>query len=328
MLSEEVFSFWDYLSWDWFLPSTLWSYDWGQYQYLYLLISIPLLFGLRYFINVNNRQSLETSLMAPHENPSPIIWLRFLPDIIFSFFILLVIIALARPQKANLVLERSSEGIDIMLILDISESMLLEDFRPNRLEASKKVAKNFVAGRSFDRIGLVIFSGEAYSLSPLTTDYALLQDVIQEIEPGQIDEGGTAIGSALGVGTNRLRESEAKSKVIILISDGDNTAGNLGPLTAAQLSAYYGIKIYTILVGREGRIRLRRPQNGRTFIDNSVDEGTLQEIAEIGEGTFFRAADNASLERIFEQINYFEKSEIIESRYKTTRDYYPIYLVW
>ncbi|MDX2301164.1 MAG: VWA domain-containing protein [Microscillaceae bacterium] len=319
---------WDWLALSWFYPSTFLEYSWANPSYLYLIAAIPLFFVFRALFNWKSRHKIEVSYPYIKSYDHLIVWLRFLPDTLMVFYLICIIIALARPQRADELVEQTSEGIDILLTLDISESMLLEDFLPNRLEASKKVAIDFLKGRKYDRIGLVIFSGDAYSLAPLTTDYQLLTESIAQIATPMIPEGGTAIGSALGVATNRFRESASKTKVIILISDGDNTAGSLDPLTAAQLAAYYGIKIYTIVVGRDGRVPMPGVFPQKRFMENTVNESTLREIAKIGEGEFFRASDNATLVEIFQRIDSFEKSEIKENRYQTTRDYYTVYLIW
>ena len=216
-----------------------------------------------------------------------------------------------------------------MLVIDISESMQIEDFKPNRLEAAKTVAREFIDGRFQDRIGIVIFSGDAYSLSPLTTDYELLKAYLKDIDFNMIENRGTAIGSALAVGTNRMRESEAESKVLILLSDGDNTAGNIDPITAAELANAYNIKLYTIAVGKEGRVPFGKDFFGQPkYIENTLDETTLRQIAEIGDGQFYRVSDNAALEQVFKMIDEYEKAEIKENRYKDTSDFYQIYLKW
>jgi len=207
--------------------------------------------------------------------------------------------------------------------------MTIQDFKPNRLEAAKKVAKNFIDGRFQDRIGIVIFSGEAYSLAPLTTDYKLLNAYIDEISFEKIQASGTAIGSALAVATNRMRESESKTKVVILLSDGDNTAGNIDPITAAEIANAYDVKIYTIGIGKEGKVPTGKNIFGQTtYDDNTLDESTLRKIAEIGEGNFYRASDNQALEDVFKLIDKYEKAEIKESRFKDTTDYYSVYLKW
>ena len=216
-----------------------------------------------------------------------------------------------------------------MLVIDISESMQIEDFKPNRLESAKEVAKKFVKGRFQDRIGLVVFSGESYSRCPLTTDYDLLNTFIDDIDFSLIESRGTAIGSSIAVATNRMKESNSKSKVLILLSDGDNTAGNIDPITAAKIANAYNIKIYTIAVGKEGRVPFGKDFFGNTrFVENTLDETNLKEIAKIGKGMFFRASNNESLKEIFEIIDTYEKVEIKESRYKETIDYYQYYLLW
>ncbi|RLD19183.1 MAG: hypothetical protein DRI71_12220, partial [Bacteroidetes bacterium] len=225
--------------------------------------------------------------------------------------------------------EQWTEGIDIMLVIDISESMQIEDFKPNRMEAAKVVAENFIRGRFQDRIGIVIFSGDAYSLSPLTTDYDLLEAYLRDIDFDMIESRGTAIGSALAVATNRMRESETKSKVIILLSDGDNTAGNIDPITAAELADAYNIKIYSVAVGKEGRVPFGKDFFGQpNYIENTLDETTLRKIAEVGNGEFYRVSDNKALEQVFALIDQYEKAEIKETRYKDTTDFYYIYLKW
>jgi Ca-activated chloride channel family protein len=241
----------------------------------------------------------------------------------------LIIISIARPQRTNEKVEQWTEGIDIMLVIDISESMQIEDFKPNRLEAAKETALKFIQGRYQDRIGMVIFSGDAYSLSPLTLDYDLLKSYIKDINFDMIENRGTAIGSALAVATNRMRESETNSKILILLSDGDNTAGNIDPITAAELAHSFDIKIYTIAIGQEGRVPFGKDFFGRTrYVENTLDETNLRKIADIGEGEFFRVSDNKALENVFQLIDQYEKAEIKETRYKDTKDFYVIYLTW
>jgi Ca-activated chloride channel family protein len=257
------------------------------------------------------------------------VYLRFLPDVLMTFILALLVVALARPQKTTENLERTSEGIDIMLVMDISESMKMQDLRPDRLEAAKEVAKDFVAGRLQDRIGLVVFSGEAFSLSPLTNDYDLLYKFIEEIDFQMINKSGTAIGLALGVATNRLMDSKAKSKVIILLSDGDNTAGNIDPFTAAKLATSFRTRIYTVGIGKDGKVLFGTdPFGNDQYLENNMDESTLRTIAKIGGGAYFRASDNKGLKDIFNIIDKLEKSEYKEKRFKNTSDFYQIYLNW
>ncbi len=314
---------------EWFSPSLLKSFQWEMPFFLYLLILLPFLFLLRWFFLRKRKQSLAISLVDKNIKASPVQYLRFLPGIFFLLSTILIIVALARPQRTNERVDQYTEGIDIMLVVDISESMMIEDFKPNRMEAAKATAQEFVNGRIQDRIGLVIFSGEAYSLSPLTTDYNLLNSYIDDINFEMIESRGTAIGSAIAVGTNRLRESKAKSKVMILISDGDNTAGNIDPLTAANLASAFDIKIYAVAIGKEGRVPFGTDFFGRPrYVENTLDESTLREIAQIGNGKFYRVDDNNGLEKVFEEIDQLEKAEIIETRYRDTQDFYSNYLKW
>ncbi len=320
---------WAWFSSFWFRPEVLRSFSWDSPEFFYLIGLIPILFFLRWLFFVRLRQKFEIALPKKDVKWEASSLLRFVPDLIFSLFILMVLIALARPQKTNESVEQWTEGIDIMIVLDVSESMDLQDFRPNRLEAAKDVAREFIQGRFQDRIGMVVFSGEAYSLAPLTTDYELLYSNIDDIHLKMIPKSGTAIGSALGVAVNRMRESETKTKVMILLSDGESNVGNIDPITAAELAAAYGIKIYTIGVGKEGNVPYGKDFFGRTqYVESSLDESVLRKIAEIGTGKFFRASNNDALEEIFLTIDKYEKAEIKETRYKDTMDYYMAYLYW
>jgi Ca-activated chloride channel family protein len=319
----------NWLSFRWFLPDTLRNFSWDHPVYFWLMAGIPIIFILKYLVNSLWRQRLLIALPEKDLRWSPVSLLRYLPDLLMVFIVILVILALARPQRTNEKVEQWTEGIDIMLVIDISESMQIEDFRPNRLESAKRVAHEFITGRFQDRIGLVVFSGEAYSLSPLTLDYDLLYNYIKDIDFKMIDSRGTAIGSAIAVATNRMRESKSKSKVLILLSDGDNNAGNIDPITAADLARSYGIKIYTIAIGKEGEVPFGKDFFGRTrYVENTLDESNLRKIAEIGEGRFYRVSDNKALEEVFARIDKYEKAEIKETRFKDTRDYYVIYLQW
>lgn len=318
-----------WLSLRWFSWSKLQSLEWEQPIWLYALGAIPVLLLLRWLIMSRYQQQLAVALTRKDIKNDPVSILRFIPPVLFLLSMALIVVALARPQSTNEQVEQWSEGIDIMLTIDISESMQIEDFKPNRLEAAKEVARNFVAGRFQDRIGLVIFSGDAFSRSPLTTDYELLNNYINEISFELIENGGTAIGSALAVSTNRLRESDSKSKVMILLSDGDNTAGNIDPITAAKLAQAYNIKIYTIAIGKEGKVPFGTDFFGRPrYVENTLDETTLREIAKLGSGKFYRVSDKEALQTVFDEIDQLEKAEIKETRYKDTTDYYTIYLRW
>lgn len=314
---------------EWFKPDTLSSFTWEQTLFLYLIAAVPLLFLARWLWRYQFNQKLPVALVKKEIKSSPITLVRFIPDVLLMLSMAFMLIALARPQRTNEKVEQKTEGIDIMLAIDISQSMLIEDFVPNRLDAAKAVAQRFIDGRLKDRIGIVVFSGEAFSLAPLTSDYSLLKTYIKDINFDMINNRGTAIGSALGVVINRMRESEAKSKVCILLSDGENTAGNIDPITAAELASAYGIKVYTIVIGKEGLVPYGKDFFGRpNMIENNVDETTMRKIAEIGGGEFFRVPDNKTLNKVFQLIDTYEKAEIKETRFKDTADYYYNYLAW
>ncbi len=319
------------LSWfsiDWFLPKTLWGFVWDNQFALYLLPGIPLFFFLRWAFYVRFRQKLDFAFPDTRVYRDWLTYLRFIPSWFLYLSMSMVILALGRPQRQNEGVEQYTEGIDIVLALDVSESMTLLDLQPDRLEAAKEVANEFIHGRTGDRIGLVVFSGEAYSLCPLTTDYSLLSESIGEIHHQMIEKTGTAIGSALAVSTNRLRESKGKSRVIVLLSDGENNAGEIEPLMAARLAQVYQCKIYTIAVGKNGNVPYINEAGKKEMVENVLDETTLRQIAAIGKGAFFRATDNKSLEQVFQKINILEKTKIKENRFKNARDYYQVYLIW
>lgn len=314
---------------EWFSPDTLTSFEWVQPVFLYLIAAIPVLFLVRWLWRYRFNQKLPVALVKKEIKSSPVTLVRFIPDLLLILSLSFMLVALARPQRTNEKVEQNTEGIDIMLAIDISQSMQFEDFNPNRLEAAKVVAQKFIDGRLQDRIGLVVFSGEAFSLAPLTSDYTLLKSYIKDITFDMINNRGTAIGSALGVVINRMRESETKSKVCILLSDGENTAGNIDPITAAELASAYGIKVYTIVIGKDGLIPFGKDFFGRTqMIESTVDESTMRKIAEIGGGEFFRVPDNKTLTKVFSLIDQYEKAEIKETRFKDTADYYYNYLTW
>ena len=302
----------------WFSIQTLSSFEWAQPFYLYCIPAVPFLFIIRNWIVGSNVQKLNVAFPAQQFYSSWISALRFVPGTLLVLSIMLILVALARPQRAISTQEEVSEGIDIMLALDISASMEATDIPPSRLGVAKRVAKKFIEGRFQDRIGMVIFAGEPFSLCPLTNDYDMLKDYIDEIQPSLINISGTALGNALGMCINRMREIHSKSKVIILLSEGDNTAGNLDPALSAQMARAFGMKLYTIAVG----------SNKTSTNTEKVDESVLRNIAKIGNGKFFRATDARSLENIFKEINRLEKVEIKQNRYKNLRDFYHNYLRW
>lgn len=314
---------------DWFDSATLRSFEWINPVFLYLLPLVPLFYILRWLLTLKFRKKLDIAFFEGSARWHWSALLRYFPDIIFGIFALLIMVSLARPQRTNEIIEQSSEGIDIMLVLDTSGSMELKDFKPNRLEAAKGVALQFINGRLQDRIGVVVFAGDAYSLAPLTTDYELVRETIKGIHFKMIPNDGTAIGSALGVAVNRMRESITKSRVCILISDGENTGGTIEPVVAARLAHAYHIRIYTIGIGKDGRVPYHTDDKGRTqYVDTHLDETNLRDIAQAADGQFFRAATTGALQEIFRKINTLEKSQIKELRFRNTKDYYHIYLKW
>lgn len=258
-------------------------------------------------------------------------YLRHLPALLRVGAIALLIVALARPQSSEEGSEITSEGIDIIMAMDISSSMLARDFEPDRITAAKQVASSFVADRYGDRIGIVVFAGESYTQSPLTTDQATIQTLLGRVRSGVIDDG-TAIGDGLATAINRLRESEAKSKVVILLTDGVNNRGSIAPLLAAEIAKEQGIKVYTIGVGKNGNAPYPRVDMYGNVVDYvqvkvEIDEQTLREISRTTGGEYFRATDENSLQSIYDQINQLERSKVEIYEYTTYNEEYLIWVV-
>lgn len=242
-----------------------------------------------------------------------------------------LILALARPQSMSSEREYETEGIDIVITLDISGSMQAMDFQPaNRLEVAKEEAKKFIMGREHDRIGLVVFASQSYTQCPLTLDYDILKRLVDEVQMGLIKDG-TAIGLAIANSVNRLRDSTAKSRVIILITDGANNAGNIDPLTASELAKTFGIKVYTIGVGKEGLVPfpVDDPLFGRRYVQAEVemDEPVLRQIAASTGGLYFRARDQKSLTEIYKIIDRLEKSKVKVKEFSTYDELFPYFLI-
>ncbi|MBL4625197.1 MAG: VWA domain-containing protein [Flavobacteriales bacterium] len=242
-----------------------------------------------------------------------------------------LIVAFARPQSSTNWQDVSTEGIDIIMAIDISGSMLAQDFKPDRLEASKQVALEFIESRPNDRIGLVVYAGESFTQCPLTTDHSVLKNLFSSITNGMIQDG-TAIGLGLANAVNRLKDSDAKSKVVILLTDGVNTAGTIPPLTAAEIAKTFGVRVYTIGVGTNGKAPIPvKNQFGQTqiqYFDVNIDESTLIEIAEMTNGTYFRATNKDKLADIYRQIDELEKSKINVTEFrKKSEEFKPWALV-
>ena len=255
-------------------------------------------------------------------------YLRHLPFALRAAAFALLVVALARPQDVEQNVRTNTEGIDIMLAIDVSGSMLARDFKPDRITAAKEVAGSFIADRYGDRIGLVAFAGEAFTQSPLTTDQSTLQTLLARIRSGLIEDG-TAIGNGLATAINRLRESEAKSKVIILLTDGVNNRGEIAPQTAAEIAKAQGIRVYTIGVGTEGMAPYPAIDmfGNITFVNQKVeiDEKTLTAISDMTGGKYFRATDKAKLKAIYDEINQLEKSKVEVTEHVS---YHELYLAW
>jgi Ca-activated chloride channel family protein len=254
--------------------------------------------------------------------------LRHVPLALRLLAIAVFIIALARPQSVSDKQNISTEGIDIVLELDLSGSMLAEDFNPNRIEAAKQVASEFIDGRTNDRIGLVVFSAESFTQCPLTTDYPVLKNLLREVKNGMIADG-TAIGLAIANGVNRLKDSKAKSKVMILLTDGVNNRGEIDPITAARIAATYGIRIYTVGVGAQGEAPYPvQTQFGirRQLIPVDLDEKGLTQVADMTGGKYYRATDNRKLKAIYKEIDQLERTKIEVTAYKRYSELYSGWL--
>ncbi len=282
--------------------------------FLYLLLLLPLLVAWYGFRQGKSMPTLQVSDTESFEK-TPRSIRHYLYHGMFAFRVIalaLLIIALARPQSTSKRQDVSIEGIDIVLGLDISSSMLAQDLKPDRLEAAKNVSMDFFSGRPNDRIGLVVFSGEAFTQCPLTTDHTILSEMLDDIKSGIIEDG-TAIGDGLATAINRLKESQAVSKVIILLTDGVNNAGSIDPLSAAEIAKIYGIRIYTIGAGTMGYAPypVQTPfglqyQN----MEVRIDEELLQKVADMTDGKYYRATSNTQLQDVYREIDQLEKSKI------------------
>ncbi len=293
------------------------------------LIIVPILWAW-YFARFSQRKAqvnLPTQRFATSVKPTGKLLLMHGLFITKTIAAGLIIIAIARPQSSSSWQNVKAEGIDIVLAMDISGSMLARDLEPNRLEAAKEVAINFIEKRVNDRIGLVIYAGEAYTQSPLTTDHSVIKNLMGDLQNGMVEDG-TAIGVGLATAINRLKESEAKSKIVVLLTDGTNNAGDIPPLTAAEIARKFGVKVYTIAVGTNGMapMPMQLPNGEITYKNQkvSIDEITLEKIAKQTNGKHFRATDNESLEGIYAQIDELEKTEIdVKEFRKRNEQFYP-----
>jgi Ca-activated chloride channel family protein len=299
-------------------------------HYLYLLLLlIPLI--VWYIWKLRTKQaSLQVSSMQAFDGGKTItvkVLLRHFPFVLRIMALALIIVILARPQSTNSWENRNTEGIDIMLSIDISGSMLAQDLKPNRLEAAKNVAASFINGRPNDNIGLVVFSGESFTQCPLTTDHAVLLNLFKDIQSGMIKDG-TAIGLGIANAVSRIKDSKAISKVIILLTDGSNNVYDIAPVTAAEIAKTFGIRIYTIGVGTRGEAPYPVPTPYGVQIRPmpvDIDEPALKQVSSITGGQYFRATDNSSLKAIYEEIDKMEKTKINVQQYsKRQEEYMPV----
>jgi Ca-activated chloride channel family protein len=291
--------------------------------FLLLLLAVPALLALGR--RRGGAAGLRFSTTADAATVPPSLWarLRWLPAALLLAAYALAVVALARPQERDVQVQRAAEGVDIVLVLDISTSMTADDFYPNRFEAAKAVAAEFVDGRISDRIGLVVFAAQAYTQAPLTLDYPFLKRMLRDVQMGLIEDG-TAIGTAIATATARLRDSEAESKVIVLLTDGQNNLGEIDPTTAAEVAEAIGVKIYAVGVGGEGGAMgglfgpfLQAPE---------VDEATLRAVAEKTGGHYFRATDAEALRAIYAEISELEKTPVEETAYVDVEERFAWFL--
>ena len=303
-------------------------------EFLWTLIVVPI--AIIWFILKKNK--LNNSISIPNTSAllsqsSILPKLKPFLNILRIFSLIFIIIALARPQTIDVSTKvKNNQGIDIVMAIDVSASMLAKDLKPNRLEALKNVASNFILDRTNDRIGLVEYAGESYTKTPITSDKNIIIKSLKEINYNTIIEGGTAIGMGLATSVNRIKDSKAKSKVIILLTDGVNNSGFIDPNTAAELAIEYGIKIYTIGIGTNGMALspVGVDNNGKfsyAKIQVEIDEDLLIEIAQITGGKYFRATNNKKLQEIYSEINKLEKSDIEEIKYYNHEEKYRLYIL-
>ena len=287
----------------------------------WLLLVIPLLIIWYVWKGRNNNPELKTSSLKGFDGTEKSLkqYMRHSLFVIRILAITLLIIVLARPQSRSSWKNVTTEGIDIILSMDISASMLAQDFKPNRLESSKEVAMNFIDSRPDDRIGLVIFSGESFTQCPLTTDHAVIKNLFADVKTGMIADG-TAIGMGLANAINRIKDSKAKSKVVILLTDGVNNTGSVAPLTAAEIAKTFGVRVYTIGIGTKGKALtpvaiMPNGQYEYDYVDVQIDEDLLGKIAALTGGKYFRATDMEKLKNIYKEIDHLEKTIIEEKNF-------------
>lgn len=302
-------------------------------EFFLLLLAIPIIAGWHWYKKVDNDVSFTlSSLESIGDMDTWRTWLHKFMPLLRALSFLFVVVALARPQVTLKEEEVKAEGIDIMMIIDLSSSMLAQDFSPDRLSVSKEVAKTFVDKRKYDRIGLVVFAGESFTQCPLTTDHRVVKDFLDNLQCGLLQDG-TAIGMGLASAVNRLKESESKSKVVILLTDGVNNAGYIKPMTAAEIAKEYEMKVYTVGVGSQGQALspISRRSDGKYIFGMAkveIDERLLNEIATLTNGKYYRAVNEQSLSAIYDEIDQLEKTEIEVSTFKRYNEEFRRFLIW
>ena len=297
-------------------------------QFFWLFLLIPV-FIFWYLLKLKKQEAELTFSSLQHLGDIRTSYKAALRHLVFVLrlgVISLLILVLARPQSRSSWKDVKTEGIDIVLSIDVSYSMLAKDFKPNRLEAAKEVAKEFIDSRPNDRVGLVIFGGEAFTQCPLTTDHAVIKNLFDAIEAGSVGQG-TAIGLGLADAITRVKESKAKSKVVILLSDGVNNVGEITPVTAGEIAKTFGVRVYTIGVGTRGKALTPvgiypNGQMSYDYVDVDLDENTMQHIADETGGKYFRATDNESLRTVYNEIDKLEKSIISEKSFSNKSEHF------
>jgi Ca-activated chloride channel family protein len=310
------------------------EYTFSHPKFFWGLLLIPILVIWHIFSSKLQVAHLLSSNAGAFTSPGSLPKWKFILFVLRTLAVILIIVALARPQTKDVSTQtKTNKGIDIVIAIDISSSMLARDLKPNRLAALKVVASDFISRRKSDRIGLVVYAGESYTKTPITSDKALVIDVLNKVNYDGVINDGTAIGMGLATSVNRLRDSQANSKVIILLTDGVNNTGFVDPKTAAGLASTYGIKTYTIGLGSNGSalapVALR--QDGSFIYQMTkveIDEQLLKEIAKETGGSYYRATDNKKLAAIYKEIDKLERTEVEEIRYTKYNEKYRWYIFW
>lgn len=305
-----------------------------EYPALLWLLVVPVLMAAHYIYmeRAGRRPHMRVSTAVPWlaGGPSLMSVLRHIPMVLRLFALVMIVIALARPRSSEELSKIDTEGIDIALAMDVSTSMLARDLTPDRISASKDIAIEFISQRPSDRMGIVVFAGESFTQCPLTTDRATLINLMKEVQTGVIEDG-TAIGNGLATAVARLKDSDAKSRVVILLTDGVNNSGEVSPQMAAEIAKTYGIRVYTIGVGKEGEAPYPVMTPWGVQVQNmkvEIDEALLKEIAESTGGRYFRATDNTKLAEIYGEINKMEKARTTVDSFPVYEELFGRYLVW